>query len=73
MEVCSLSIEAKKSTRFCWFCCFCCCGAVVVTTDCCRFPVSELKGFVGSGRATISLFLRVHTRLCGFCFCRVRL
>jgi hypothetical protein len=68
-------MEAKKSTRFCWFCCFCSCGggAVVVATGCCRLPVSELKGFVGSGRTTISVFVRVHTRLCGFRFGSLRL
>jgi hypothetical protein len=52
MDVCSLSIEAKKSIIFC---CLFCGGpapamAVCCFGCCCAFPVSELNGFVGSGR-----------------------
>jgi hypothetical protein len=51
MDVCSLSIEEKKSTRSC---CFIAADAPGADTDSCRVPVRELNGFVGSGRAKVS-------------------
>jgi hypothetical protein len=45
MDVCSLSMVAKKSIIFC---CLSCPESADV--DCWRLPVRELKGLVGSGR-----------------------
>jgi len=53
MEVCSLSMEAKKSTRGFGFAIVGVCVAAGVAVDDRALPVSALNGFVGSGRATI--------------------